>query len=73
MKTAETFTCYLCKKDKPLKDRALPCAYTERFGHYVCRDCCEACARSEPFPCKQYTRRRRNEQRRAKSTKEDKQ
>lgn len=72
MKREKTFTCYLCKNDKPLKQKALPCAYTTNFGYYVCRDCCETCAKSEPFPCKQHDKRLRNEKRRANSQKEDK-
>lgn len=35
----------------------MPCAYNRR-GLYTCDDCCEACFRSEPFPCQDHENRR---------------
>lgn len=70
MTPKKTFVCFLCKQVKPTKELALPCAYTDSFGHRVCRACCEACYKSEPFPCRQYARRIKKERRRANKAKQ---
>lgn len=36
-----------------------PCPYNDRFGP-SCDDCCEVCYNSEPFPCPEHDRRRKN-------------
>lgn len=65
-KTVAGFRCYLCGKDFQNKtQQATPCGYG-RFGRAVCKDCCEACNSLEPFPCPDYNRRKRREQRREK-------
>ena len=70
MTPRKTFVCFLCKQVKPTKELELPCAYTDSFGHRVCRACCEACYKSEPFPCRQYARRVKKERRRANKAKQ---
>ena len=65
-KTVAGFRCYLCGKDFPDKSQqATPCGYA-RFGRHVCKGCCEGCHDLEPFPCPEYNRRKRREQRREK-------
>ena len=59
------FRCYICGEVFPDQtERATPCGY-ERFGQAACKGCCEKCHALEPFPCAEYNRRKRREEREA--------
>lgn len=50
MKTQRNDRCYKCGK---LIVEEVKCPY-DRLGYRVCKDCCEKCYVSEPFPCEEY-------------------
>ncbi|WP_293969326.1 hypothetical protein [uncultured Ruminococcus sp.] len=47
--------CVLCGKE--VEERK-PCPYNRKSNGPTCDECCEACYKSEPFPCREHEQRK---------------